>query len=211
MSHPAPAPSHTPAFLAEDIGPSLIVCASAFIVLSTAFVILRYYARYLTHTRSSAEDIIIPFAWLAEVGLCITAIGKPLRAVEGRHQCSPIWTVMVEKAGTGRHMDYVLQHNPLMVMEHFKGIMVNEVLHLPAVAFPKLCVVILYLRVFTNKWARMATWALIYIVAATWFSYTIATMFQCIPFKFNWDKSDPNGKCFNVTAFAASSSVPNIM
>lgn len=108
-------------------------------------------------------------------------------------------------------MDYVAMTDPKKISEHFKGIMVNEILHLPAVAFPKLCVVVLYLRVFTNKWARMATWALIYIISATWFSYTIAAMFQCIPFQFNWDKSIPNGRCFNVSVFAMSSSVPNIV
>ena len=118
---------------------------------------------------------------------------------------------MVEKAGTGRHLDYVAATNPLMIMEHFKGIMVHEILHLPAVAFPKICVALLYLRVFTNKWARMATWALIITIAATWFSYTVAAMFQCIPFDFNWDKSNPDGRCFNVAVFAASSSVPNIV
>lgn len=118
---------------------------------------------------------------------------------------------MVKKAGTGRHLDYVLMTDPPMVGEHFKGIMVNEILHLPAVAFPKLCVVVLYLRVFTNKYARMATWSLIYIIGATWVSYTIAAMFQCRPFAFNWDKTIAGGKCFNVQAFAASSSVPNIV
>lgn len=117
---------------------------------------------------------------------------------------------MVKKAGTGRHAAYIASTDPAKITEHFKGIMINEVLHLPAVAFPKLVVVILYLRVFTNKWARIATWVLIYTIAATWFSYTIAAVFQCQPFAFNWDKTIPNGKCFNVQAFAASSSVPNI-
>ena len=118
---------------------------------------------------------------------------------------------MVKKAGTGRHMDYILMTDPGKISEHFKGIMVIEVLHLPAVAFPKLCVVLLYLRVITNKYARMVTWALIYIIAATWVSYTIATMFQCRPFAFNWDKSIPGGKCFNIYTFSQSSSVPNIV
>lgn len=35
-------------------------------------------------------------------------------------------------------------------------------------------------------------------------------MFQCIPFAFNWDKTIPNGTCFDVQFFANSSSVPNI-
>lgn len=193
MATPVPVPVRSPEYLAQDIGPTLVATSSIFIFLSTVFVILRYYARYLTQTKFGAEDVIMPFAWLAEVGLCVTGI------------------VMVEKAGTGRHLDYVAATNPLMIMEHFKGIMVHEILHLPAVAFPKICVALLYLRVFTNKWARMATWALIITIGATWFSYTVAAMFQCVPFNFNWDKSNPDGRCFNVAVFAGSSSVPNIV
>lgn len=189
----APIPVRSPEYLAQDIGPMLVATSSIFIFLSTVFVALRYYARYLTQTRFGAEDVIMPFAWLAQIGLCVTGIA------------------MVKKAGTGRHLDYVAATDPLMIMEHFKGIMVHEILHLPAVAFPKLCVALLYLRVFTNKWARIATWVLIVTIAATWFSYTVAAMFQCVPFNFNWDKSNPDGRCFNVALFAASSSIPNIV
>jgi len=64
-------------------------------------------------------------------------------------------------------MDYILMTDPGKIPEHFKGILIQEVLHLPAVAFPKICIVLLYLKVFTNKWARMATWALLYIIIAT--------------------------------------------
>lgn len=77
MSTPSPPiPTHTPEYLAQDVGPTLVATASIFIFLSTLFVGLRYYARYLTRTRFGAEDVIVPFAWLAEVGLCVTAIGQ---------------------------------------------------------------------------------------------------------------------------------------
>lgn len=64
---------------------------------------------------------------------------------------------------------------------------------------------------FTNKYARLATWSLVYIVSGTWVAYTIATAFQCVPLAFKWDKTIPGGRCFDVTAFAVSSSVPNIV
>ncbi|KAF2466687.1 uncharacterized protein BDR25DRAFT_163487, partial [Lindgomyces ingoldianus] len=183
----------SPQYLAEDIGPTIIATASLMVIFSTLFVGLRYYARHLTQTKFGVEDVIIPFAYIAELGLCITGI------------------VMVRKASTGRHMAYVEMTDPARINEHYKGIMVNEMLHLPAVAFPKLVVVLLYLRVFTNKWARMATWALIYIIIATWISYTVAACFQCTPFAFNWDKTIPGGRCFNIYVFSQSSSVPNIV
>jgi hypothetical protein len=71
-----PSPTPAPEYLAESLGSQLIATSSIFIVLSTLFVALRYYARYLTQTKFGLEDIITPFAWLAEIGLCITAIGK---------------------------------------------------------------------------------------------------------------------------------------
>ena len=120
-------------------------------------------------------------------------------------------SVMVEKAGTGRHMAFVLSADPAMISEHFKGIMIQEVLHPAAVAFPKLVVVLLYLHILTNKWERIAAKTLIFLIFATWLSFSVAVMFQCMPFDFNWDKTNPNGKCFNLQVFANSSSVPNIV
>ena len=108
-------------------------------------------------------------------------------------------------------MDYILMTDPGKIPEHFKGILIQEVLHLPAVAFPKICIVLLYLKVFTNKWARMATWALLYIIIATWISFFVAVMFQCVPFAYNWDKTIPEGRCFNIFIFGQSSSIPNIV
>lgn len=118
---------------------------------------------------------------------------------------------MVKKAGTGRHQNFIVMTDPGKITENYKGIMVNEVLHPAAVAMPKLCVVLLFLRVFTKKFERIAAWTLIAVIFSAWLSFTIATCFQCMPFAFNWDKSIPGGRCFNVVAFAYSSSVPNIV
>jgi hypothetical protein len=117
---------------------------------------------------------------------------------------------MVKIGFTGRHMAYIVTVDPNKITEHFKGIMILELLHPAAVAFPKLLVVILYLHILTNKYERMAAKVLVVLILATWFSYTIAAMFQCTPFAFSYDKTVPNGKCFNVEAYANSSSVPNI-
>lgn len=200
----------SPEFLAEDVGPTIIATASLMMIFCTLFVGLRYWARYLTQTRFGAEDVIIPFAWLAEMGLCVVGIGMSWNPLI--RECRPnSIIVMVKKAGTGRHMDYILMTDPGKITEHYKGIMINEVLHPAAVAFPKLVVVLLFLRVFTNRLERYAAWTLVAAVGATWFSFTVASCFQCTPFAYNWDKTIPGGKCFNVIAFAYSSSVPNIV
>jgi hypothetical protein len=64
------------AFLAEDRGHSIIVTASVMIALCTLFVGLRFYARYLMSTPLGVQDIIAPFAWLAQMGVCATAISE---------------------------------------------------------------------------------------------------------------------------------------
>jgi hypothetical protein len=120
-------------------------------------------------------------------------------------------SVMVKIAYTGRHLAYIVTVDPNKIPEHFKGIMILEVAHPAAVAFPKLVVVLLYLHILTNKHERMAAKILIVLISATWFSYTVAAMCQCTPFAFNWNKTVPNGKCFNIEVYANSSSVPNII
>jgi hypothetical protein len=52
---------------------------------------------------------------------------------------------------------------------------------------------------------------MLWVILATWVSYSIAVMFQCVPFAFNWDKTIPEGRCFNFALFSHSSSVPNIV
>lgn len=196
-------------FLAEDRSTSLIATASVMILLSTLFVGLRFYARYLTSTSFSIQDVIVPFAWLAEIGLCVNGICKSF-SLSHTTSSIDIGIVMVKLANTGRHMAYIVTVDPARIPEHFKGIMISEVLHPAAVAFPKLLVVLLYLHILTNKFERIAAKILLALIFATWLAYTVAVMFQCMPFAFNWDKTIANGRCFNVEVYANSSSVPNI-
>ena len=118
--------------------------------------------------------------------------------------------VMVKDAGTGRHLAYNVQKNPDSFTKHFKGIVVNEFLHPAAVAFPKMVIVILYLRVFTNRLERTLAWGLFAVIVATFISFFVATCVQCIPLQYIWDKTIPGGHCFNTVAFVYSSSAPNI-
>ncbi|CAE7210285.1 hypothetical protein P3342_012010 [Pyrenophora teres f. teres] len=117
---------------------------------------------------------------------------------------------MVEESGLGRHEDFLDSTDPGMIQKHYKGLLLQEFLHPSAVAFPKLAVAIIYLRILTNKYERFAAKVLIILIIATWISYTVAPVFQCTPFAFNWRSDIPGGRCFNFQLFAQSSSVPNI-
>lgn len=65
-------------------------------------------------------------------------------------------------------MAYILSTDPPKIPEHFKGVMIQEILHPAAVAFPKLTVVLLYLHILTNKYERLAAKTLIFLILATW-------------------------------------------
>jgi hypothetical protein len=117
---------------------------------------------------------------------------------------------MVKYAHTGRHLAYIVTVDPERILEHFKGILIIEATYPAAVAFPKLLVVLMYLHILTNRYERMAAKVLAGIILATWISYTIATVFQCSPIAFSWNKTLPMGRCFNIRAYLNSSSAPNI-
>jgi hypothetical protein len=118
--------------------------------------------------------------------------------------------VMVKYADTGRHMAYIVTVDPDRITEHYKGIVITEVMYPAAVAFPKLLVVFMYLHILTNRYERMVAKLLAGVILATWLSYSLATVFQCSPIPFSWNKTLPNGRCFNVRVYLNSSSAPNI-
>ena len=61
-------------YLSEYSGDKLILISAIFIALESIFVALRYYARTLTISARGWDDIIIPVAWLANIGVCIIGI-----------------------------------------------------------------------------------------------------------------------------------------
>ncbi|CAI6338473.1 unnamed protein product [Periconia digitata] len=181
------------AYMSEDLGPSLIMSTSAMTILCTAFLVLHYTSRYLAAMPCGVEDVLYPFAWLSTMALAAVDI------------------MMVKKAGLGRHVAYNMATDAQNLEEHLIGVFCNELIHPFAVAIPKICVVLVYLRVFTGKGERMAAKILIGAIMTTCLAFTIALMFQCRPFKFNWDKTIPDGTCFDIVIFGQSSSIPNIV
>lgn len=65
---------YSPEYLSEYIGDRLILISAVFIALESIFVALRCYARTLTISSLGWDDIIIPVAWLANIGICILGI-----------------------------------------------------------------------------------------------------------------------------------------
>lgn len=74
MSTSPSIPTYAPKDLEEYSGNTLLAIAAVFIVLETIFVGLRYYARSHTTAATGWDDILIPLAWFANIGLCILGI-----------------------------------------------------------------------------------------------------------------------------------------
>lgn len=75
---------------------------------------------------------------------------------------------------------------------------------------PKLTILILYLRVLREKWARRITWVVAVFVILNTIANFLTAAFICRPFAANWDKSIP-GHCGDNMAFLRCVSIPNIV
>ena len=118
---------------------------------------------------------------------------------------------MVRVAGEGRHMQEVLLKDPHTIVIWAKCIFALEMLYLPAVALPKLSILCLYLRIFTRHQCRIFIYILIAVVGCNWLAYAIATTFECRPVAYQWNKTIPNGTCFDQKTFYRLANVPNIV
>ena len=84
------------------------------------------------------------------------------------------------------------------------------VVYLLSVTCPKLAMLSLFLRIFVEKWHRVACYILMGILCATAISTIVANLTQCIPLAFLWDPTI-KGHCFNQNAYWAWGSLPNII
>jgi hypothetical protein len=118
---------------------------------------------------------------------------------------------VVRDGAAGRHQVWVMQTDPTLLVRWFKYVLASEWLCYPAIAFPKISVLLLYLRIFTDRPSRLISHALIYILLAYCIAFSVATALQCIPLEYQWNKDIPGGKCFDVPLFWKSLSIPNIV
>ena len=98
-----------------------------------------------------------------------------------------------------------------MIEQWAKWIFAVEMGYLVAVCVSKLAILSIFLRVFTDRWTRVVTYTLFGTVIAAWIAETISGTLQCIPFKFQWDKTITGGHCFNIVSYYQYLSIPNIL
>lgn len=77
-------------------------------------------------------------------------------------------------------------------------------------ACTRFSILMFYLRVFTGKWARRVSYFFLAFITAQWFAFSMATIFQCKPVAYYWNRELPGGTCFDVDRFNKSFTPVNI-
>lgn len=83
--------------------------------------------------------------------------------------------------------------------------------NMPAVVFPKLAILVLYLRIFTKRRDRIACWIIGALMVANCVGAMGAGFFICIPLEFLWNKTIHGGHCININAWYRWRSVMNVL
>ena len=204
MPAQAKATNSSPVNLEEYKGGQLLATCVVFIIFDVLFVVLRVCSRQLADTTRGWDDYLIPPALIMNLG--IAAIGISKDPLPSRILCTDFFTVSVTVAYTGWHIAAV----PVNILPTILKItFALEWIYPTAVVLPKLSIVCLYLRIFTSKAAQISSYVIMAILLSTWLAFVVAATAQCHPVAYAWDKTIPNGSCFNLSAYYRATNIPN--
>jgi len=105
----------------------------------------------------------------------------------------------------------VVAEDPAKLVLYLKLLYILDWFYVPSNALSRISVVLLYLRIFTSRAARICCWAVISFLIANCVSTIIAAQFECIPFTFMWDKTIEGGRCFDQLLWYKLSNIPNVV
>lgn len=112
--------------------------------------------------------------------------------------------------GLGRHAAAVMKEDPKKIQNYLLLLYILDWFYVPSNMLSRMSVVILYLRIFTSKPARLACWFVMAFLAANCVATIIAAQLECAPLAYTWDKSIPGEKCFNLILWYQLTNFPNI-
>lgn len=109
-------------------------------------------------------------------------------------------------------MEYWLIHDPSVIKTFLELETASEFLYMVGITFPKISILVLYLRIFIDHRVRIATWTVMAVVIGHFvITGIICTFTICQPFAYKWDKTIPGGHCANLMAAYKYISIPNII
>jgi hypothetical protein len=87
----------------------------------------------------------------------------------------------------------------------------GPILYSAAVVFPKIAILLLYLRIFINRFSRICCWLLIIVLSLSGIVNIITVGVQCTTPAAAWNMGGPGATCFNLQAHYSHASIPNII
>ena len=118
---------------------------------------------------------------------------------------------MVKIGGVGRHLPALAVLDPIRIVRWAKLLLAVEWIYLLAATLPKLCILAIYLRIFTVKLYRRICYVIAAVVIANFIAGGLTGTFACKPVAYNWDKTIAGGRCIDIDGFFRWISLPNII
>ncbi|CAG8982843.1 hypothetical protein HYALB_00006653 [Hymenoscyphus albidus] len=107
--------------------------------------------------------------------------------------------LLVNIGGVGRHFSFWLLNDPPTIVTYLKLQTAVEIIYMASVTFPKIAILTLYLRIFTDRLARALTWVMGAILALFFLGGLVLALAMCQPYRYKWDKTI-NGHCGDILA-----------
>ncbi|KAH6608673.1 hypothetical protein Trco_002019 [Trichoderma cornu-damae] len=171
-----------------------------FFVVTPIFVMIRFWNRISRRSGLGSDDYIILVSFICTILVqifmltaCRYGFGKHIASLSMNDRLEALkvrprppllgWfdELVVAHAGLGKQWFYIAQ-----------------VFYKLTINLTKMSIVLLYLRIFVQKWFRISCYILLGIVTAYTIASTATSIFQCSPIKGAWDKS-VHPKCISLT------------
>ncbi|KAH7118463.1 hypothetical protein EDB81DRAFT_701539 [Dactylonectria macrodidyma] len=161
---------------------------TALLVLATAFVGLRFWARYLNRASYGSDD------WMMVAALMVVFISGAINYAMIAH-------------GLGQHADTL----PIVeLVAFFKLLLAFECIYVTAVMLVKLSVLQMYLRIFPSRGFKIAAAIIAALIVAWWIAIVAVCIFQCNPINKAW-LPWIDGTCIDLKGSFIGNAIPNIV
>lgn len=211
MAVPSQSNDLPPEYLAEYSGARLIVANSIILVVATTLLALRLYARSLTNASRGWDEFLLPPAWILLLGLGIVIYSEKCSNFPMLIAAADSRKVTVSFTGVGRHVQAVVAEDPHKLVTWAKLIYILDWFYVPSNMLSRLSIVLLYLRIFTNKTARFFCWVVVTFLIFNCITAIIAAQLECSPLAYTWDKTIKGGRCFDQMLWYKLTNFPNVI
>ncbi|KFY86619.1 hypothetical protein V500_07512 [Pseudogymnoascus sp. VKM F-4518 (FW-2643)] len=176
----------------ERRGNASMIVQSILVVLVTAVLIIRLYARIvITRAGIGLDDTMMIISWVFAMGLTATVILAIQRYGWNVH----VWDLPPSDMVTSRKISWV-----------------SMVLYITTASLTKTSILIFYLRILVTKFDKMVTKITLGFVVAYYVGSFLVLFLQCRPLEHYWEILIPNsvGTCINESIHMIASASFNV-